>query len=314
MSETHVEKTTSRLIDEFCSDILQEGISPITVRNYRCDLVAFANWFGARGRENFLGYEIRGTDISSYREEILKKFKPPTVNRKLASIRRWVRWRGDCSDLLKKAEPVPIQKFPPPSKKRRCLSQKEEQRLLRSARKYGDPFHFAAILMMLRMGLRVSELCSLCWGNVDLENGKIVLGRITRDFRELPLESACRVALSVIGGRHNSQREALVFSQAERPLTRRILERMLERYSRDAKIANLTLHVLRDTFATRKAQAGANAFHLATFLGHKRLDVMKRYLMGPDGPNRADFGDQTQCPNCVRRTRLSKRLKTDFSA
>ena len=167
--------------------------------------------------------------------------------------------------------------------------------------------------MMLRMGLRSSELCSLCWENIDLVNGTIVLRRKREDVRELPLESECSAALSSIGCRHVSQREALVFSQSGRPFTRRILERMLEKHSREAKIPKFTLHAFRHTYATRLAQAGASPFELATLLGHKRLDVMKSYFMHSDKPDRATFADQAQSRYMVRRTTPGKRGKTDFS-
>jgi site-specific recombinase XerD len=304
MLRPHLKKTTSRLIDGFCSDLLHEGISSITVRNYRCDLEAIANWFGARGRNNFLSCRILGTDIVLYKLEISKKFKPSTVNRKLASIRRWIRWRGDSSNVLKRAEPVPIEKRPESPSKSRCLSRNEEWRLLQSARKNGNPFHLAALLLMLRMGLRPSELCSLCWGSIDLVNGSIALGHKTGDVREIPLDSACSAALSSIARRQVSHRDNVVFSQSERPFTRRILERMLEKYSREAKVPNLTLHDFRHTFASRLAQAGASPFELAAFLGHRRLDVMKHYFTHPDEPGRAPS----------RNWVLSKRVKTDFSA
>ena len=313
MRKTSFERTTVRLIDEFCSDLLDEGISPITIRNYRCDLEALAKWFEARGKQSFLNHGILGTEISHYKEELSKKFKTHTVNRKLASIRRWVRWRGDSGDILLKAKSVPSENHPESPSKYRCLSQNEERRLLQSARKNGNQFHLAALLMMLRMGLRASELCSLSWGNVDLVNRTIVLGLKADDLRKLPLDSACCTALTTIGCSHASEGEALVFSQSERPLTRRVLERMLEKLSRDAKIPDLTLHVLRFTFATRLAQTGANPFQLATFLGHKRLDVMKHYFMHPNEPGRATFADGTRNGYLVRKTVQSKRVKIDFS-
>lgn len=224
----------------------------------------------------------QAADISSYRDELSKRFKPPTINRKLASVWRRVRWRGDSSDLIGMAKPVPIEKCPESPSEGRFLSQKEEKRLLQSMQKNEDPFHLAALLLMLRMGLRPSELCSLWWGNVDLVQATSCRGEKTGNLRYLPLEPACSAALSKIGSTQVSQRDALVFSQVERPHTRRILERMLEKYSREADLPSLTLHVLRCTFATRFAKGGASLFLLAAFLGHKRLDVLQKYYLRPD--------------------------------
>ena len=71
------------------------------------------------------------------------------------------------------ASPV---KLPTVRKRRRATwSSEEARRFLESARRDGDPF-YAAYVLVLVLGLRKGELLGLAWEDVDLDRGEVAVG------------------------------------------------------------------------------------------------------------------------------------------
>jgi type 1 fimbriae regulatory protein FimB/type 1 fimbriae regulatory protein FimE len=64
--------------------------------------------------------------------------------------------------------------------KRRYLTEREVERLMDCARKYGRYGHRDAtmILVAYRHGLRASELCDLQWQQIELSEGRLHLHRV----------------------------------------------------------------------------------------------------------------------------------------
>ena len=61
--------------------------SPLTIKNYRSDLRAFAAWFEATNGDPFKPAKITPTDLREYKPWMVTPcgFKPKRVNRKLAA-------------------------------------------------------------------------------------------------------------------------------------------------------------------------------------------------------------------------------------
>jgi len=55
---------------------------------------------------------------------------------------------------------------------------------------------------------------------------------------------------------------------------------------RRAGLVNFRFHDLRHTFATRLAEAGVDAFTLAVLLGHRTLEMTRRYTHPSDDSKR----------------------------
>jgi integrase/recombinase XerD len=135
-------------------------------------------------------------------------------------------------------------------------------------------------LLMLRCGLRVSEVCALTWeaidfddGTVRVDNGKGQVDRIvyfSPDVKQsLRAWQACRGT-----GKH-------LFPSRRRkgsPITRKIINVLMRRY---LKAANLTKHYsphcLRHSFATELLNAGVPLEALKELMGHRTLDMTLRY-------------------------------------
>ena len=147
-------------------------------------------------------------------------------------------------------------------------------------------------------GARRGELLGLRWPDMDLKRGTLTFHATKNGARRaVPLTGQALVLMR----QHAKLRPlatALVFPDptGSRPLSiRNAFEKAIER----AAIADFRFHDLRHTAASYLAMNGASLMEIAGVLGHKTLNMVKRYAHLPEAHtrgvvermNRAVFGD-----------------------
>ena len=145
-------------------------------------------------------------------------------------------------------------------------------------------------------GVRLSELAGLDVEDVSLSarRGRLRVAFGKGDvYREVPLNSACRAALSewTLGeGRPTRSPPTpgtptgpLWLSRSGGRLTARSVDLVLRRLAADAGL-QLSAHVLRHTCVTNLIRSGADVVLVAEIAGHRRLDTTRRYSL----PSEAD--------------------------
>jgi integrase len=203
--------------------------------------------------------------------------KPATVNRYIASLSlimtyacRELRWidENPCFNLVKLKEPAG---------RNRVLSQEEMNSLLTASQASRSPFLFPIVLIALTTGARLGEILGLKWEDVDFENNAAHL-RDTKNStpRSIPLIDLVSHELKQIYTRKNPGKEHIFASRTAFGKKLDIKKSWQEALKR-AKINNLRFHDLRHTYATLAAKQGASNIELATAMGHKTLQMLKRY-------------------------------------
>src|SRR5215213_5661053 len=83
-----------RLVGRFLQDLQRQETSPRTRDAYRLDLLHFADWLARSVGEHFSPEAVTPTDIREYRGHLMnvEKRQPATVNRRLATLRRFFQW------------------------------------------------------------------------------------------------------------------------------------------------------------------------------------------------------------------------------
>jgi integrase len=158
----------------------------------------------------------------------------------------------------------------------RLLSDDECQRLLEACRQSRNKYVHTVVVLALSTGGRRGELLNLRWSDVNLERD-ILTFRETKnsETRSVPLTG---YALEVLTQHAQLRRldTTLVFPNAtgKRPLSiRDAFENAVER----AGLVDFHFHDTRHDFASNLAMNGASLVEIAEVLGHKTLQMVKRY-------------------------------------
>ncbi len=171
-----------------------------------------------------------------------------------------------------------MSKLKEPIGRTRCLSKEELHRLLKVCQQSASKDLYPAVVLALSTCARKSEIMSLRWDNIDLKNGVIILEHTKNGMnRAVPLQG---YALKLIRSRYNttsSNQSKLIFPGRLKPSQPINLRRSWENALRLANIEDFRWHDLRHTGASYLAMSGASLTELSDVLGHKTLQMVKRY-------------------------------------
>lgn len=158
----------------------------------------------------------------------------------------------------------------------RFLDAEERTRLFEACRASRYPRLYALVLMAMLTGARRGELLALRWRDLDLEAGVARLARTKNgDRRTLVLLPRVREALAPFAA---SDPARYVFGSVRERMQR---PAQTDSAWRDAvaraKIRDFHFHDLRHCFGSYMAQAGVPLNVIAEALGHRKLDMARRY-------------------------------------
>jgi integrase/recombinase XerC len=141
----------------------------------------------------------------------------------------------------------------------------------------------AALELLYASGLRVSELCGLDTGDIDLAARRVrVLGKGGKE-RTVPVGDAAVDSLRAYM-RHGRPRmataadPAVFFNRRGKRLTPRDARAVVEKYRRAVLTGRrVSPHTLRHSFATHLMEGGADIRAVQELLGHASLTNTQRY-------------------------------------
>jgi integrase/recombinase XerD len=271
-------------IEEFLEYLVAvRGLSPRTVEAYGRDLGALGAFLAAH--DEGTASEVSEPALTAWlRAQKTAGLSPSTRARRLAAARAWLRWLRE--EGLRDDDPS--LRLPAPRKRRplpRVLGETDVERLLGSP----DPTtprglrDRAMLELLYASGLRVSELCALRSGQIDLRRGLVrVLGKGGRE-RVVPVGSKALGALReyLEQGRPalEPRGDTLFPGRAGRPMTRQNFWAQLRRLGQSVGIEGerLSPHVVRHSFATHLVEHGADLRTVQQLLGHRDISTTEIY-------------------------------------
>lgn len=174
------------------------------------------------------------------------------------------------------------------------FNQTEQVRLLSVLYRNTDIYK-AGIILCLSTGLRLGEICSLKWQDIDMQMKVLhvnsTVQRITVDgydtksillesgpksdhsIREIPLSDDIIQLLQSFpsGGRY--------ILNVDRPMEPRTYQYKLKSYLKEAGVQDRNFHALRHTFATNCMESGMDVKSLSEILGHADVKItLNRYV------------------------------------
>jgi len=276
-------------VGDFLSHLaLERQASAHTVAAYRSDLAELARLLHERGRTVD---DASLDDLVAFGEALAARgLAPASRRRKLAAARSLLHHRARIG-----ARPADARRVVPlPAPRRRLphtLSQDECERLV--TRPDTTPAGLrdrTALELMYGGGLRVSELCALRPGDLDLDRGLVRVDGKGGKQRVVPTgREACEAARRYLGrGRpllgRSQQRDAFLLNARGRRISRQGVFNLVRRHAAAAGIATaVSPHALRHSFATHLIENGCDLRVVQELLGHASISTTEIYTHVSDG-------------------------------
>ena len=258
---------------------------------------------------NFRLQALRAEHIQAFiNQQVKAGYAPATVKRQIATLK--VALKQAVENQLLFRDPSAAVKLPKQEQKEIEFLTAEEQRTLLAALPVST--HGRAIRFILGTGLRVAELCGLCWSDIDSNgfyvnqvtytvkrNGQYVRvinpPKTKAGKRFIPVNDKLSIILdeqrqaqrlerlkagSAWDGSEPGKGKQWVFASAiGTPADRNNLARCLRGCLKDADLKTRGVHALRHTFATNWVQSGSDLRTLSELLGHTNVAfTMQRYV------------------------------------
>ncbi len=205
-----------------------------------------------------------------------KPLAPASINRYAATLGAVVTW-SIKRRIAPKGYVHPcrsIERLPENNERTRFLTTDERERLLNACRAAPWPRLLVLVLMALTTGARKGDLLGLRWRDVDLSRAEATVAMTKNgDPRVLPLVPAVVAELV----KFKAGPAQLVFGSPRNMAQAFAFEGQFQKALKAAHIRGVTFHTLRHSCASMLAANGATLLEIADLLGHRQLQMTKRY-------------------------------------
>ena len=231
---------------------------------------------------------LTAAELTRWRDDRLLEVKPATVRRELQTLGSVMTWARKDLLIPMPENPVSAIRLPPAGKSRdRRLEAGEETRMIKALTDRAAPVEGAnrtgnyrvgtrniwikpIVQLAIETAMRLSELCSLRWENIDMRACTAYLDETKNgESRTVPLSSRAIALLEALPSKAD---EGSVF-----PVTASAVKQAWRRAIKRAGIKDLRLHDQRHEATSRLAEKLPNLIELAAVTGHKDLRMLKRY-------------------------------------
>lgn len=276
MKEKKLENTMQKYIDSLA---YERKLSKNTINSYEENLFKFQDFLKGKDPlkatkediESFLKQEVRKkATTKAHYFTVLTNFYLFCISNNLTNI-------NPC-------ETIHLPKIP--QKLPNYLTYEEVDKLLNMPLKTPYDYRTKAMLELLyATGMRVSELLSLRFTNIDLENTLVrVEGKGSKE-RIIPFNETSKEYLKIyleeyrpLLIKNGKNYDELFLNNRGTPITRQGLFKLLKNLCQSVGITkNVSPHVLRHSFATHLLDAGADLRVIQEFLGHENISTTQIY-------------------------------------
>lgn len=276
--------TTTNWQSQFQQWLTEGKRSPSTIASYSRDLSVFERWFQAENLDPFSPNLLTSTDLRAFRQHSLavEKCMPATWNRRRATLSLLAEWakqqdliQGDPLNGVSGAEQSPVApRWLDDAEFRRVMRQLEINRNAANTplRKEQAVRDMAIIHLMVFAGLRVSEVCALQRGDIEIgeRSGRVIirLGK-GQKYGEVPLAAEVRKSLA--------EWLEICHEEAIFTVSSREVQKLVSGMGAQLKIKDLTPHRFRHTFVKRMLDAGKTGPTVQTLARHRSFSTTAHY-------------------------------------
>ncbi len=271
---------------EYCST--QKRLDGKTLKAYRIDLRQFSEQISVTVASDFTS-----ATIETYVSKLHQQYAPKTVKRKIASLKALFNYleykeiinQNPFNKLqIRFREPIILPKTIPLHTIEVLLNTIYEQYHNASSdyRKKASLRDIAVIELLFATGIRISELCTITYQNIDLQNNIIVIkGKGAKER----LIHICDKNVITALNKYHSEYDAEIYScgyffvnNIGNRLSEQSVREMINKYCHIADIQqHITPHMFRHSFATLLLEENVDIRYIQTMLGHSSINVTEIY-------------------------------------
>lgn len=282
LQHTNLLNTSNKtlLLSQFIPKLYEYLHHHVTQTTLALYYTAFNDLFESVG-DKFLT-QISIADIETYKYTISNRMKKITVNKNIKCIRSAFNIAKDRFELLEKNPAEKVELYRIEKNRVQYLQKAEIEKILSliESKTYRN-----IILFALYSGLRLNEILTLQWKDIDFINNSIYIGNKaelnhttkSKKYRLLSLTDELKNILTY--NKEHKENEFVFINSHRLPYRKDIISRMFKYYCRKADLPDYKFHYLRHTFATTAIKSGISIYHLKEILGHSSIEVTaKNYL------------------------------------
>lgn len=271
---------------EYCQ--YQKRLDSKTLKAYRIDLRQFKSYVSDSDVR-----DITTITLESYIAKLNQEYKPKTVRRKLASVKSLFHYfeykdivdRNPFSKMhLRLREPIILPKTIPLHTVEMLLSTIYKQRTEASTNfQRKNALRDAAVIELLfATGIRISELCSLKTGDVNMYDRTVLIyGKGSKERKvQIGNDDVVRILEDYKNAFSPQIQKCNHFfvNQNYSVMSDQSIRRMINRYTSLAAIElHITPHMFRHTFATSLLEADVDIRYIQEMLGHSSINITEIY-------------------------------------
>lgn len=271
-------------IESFVNWLRRRNPQARTWRDYRYDLLQFLELVGDRPPGAVTFQDVDRFVVA----QAERGFQPATINRRLAAVISFYAFLSDddpnlvCPVLPHRHSLKERQRLPRPV---------PEENIRRFFAVIDDARDRAMFLLMLRCGLRISEVAQLCLADLYLDEPQprlLAHGKGGKERSVYLSAQAERALRAYLVGRPAVPGDFVFLSYQGRGLSTTAIHKRLMGYRAKAEV-ELTAHRLRHTFANDLVSAEVPVTTIQKLLGHAWLTTTQGYVSANDRQVQADF-------------------------
>jgi len=274
-----LDKKLSEYIPQFLSYI-RVHVKPSTAKRYVQIIGHLSSFLDTLEDPPTKLSQITPPIVEQYKLHRLGFVKPQTINYELTCLHHFFRYALEMK-YIQSNPTQDIKKIRKPTRKApRFLTKEEIVSLLKEC----DTRLSNIVTILLNTGMRWGELCNLEWDDIDWNEKQIHI-RIKEDWspkggeRKIPMNEVVIKLLKNITKGNKWIFTTRTGSQIRHSHT----WEKFKKVCRKAGLDNVTLHVLRHTFASHLVMAGVDLASVSKLLGHKDISTTMIYShLSPD--------------------------------
>ncbi|WP_394808037.1 tyrosine-type recombinase/integrase [Nitrosomonas sp.] len=278
--------TLTELIDRYCQDVLP-------AKKSAKDQAQQLTWWKSEIGSYALA-DVTPSLLAECRDKLGREITVRNKPRSPASVVRYIAALSHAFTIAVKEwgwlEDSLMRKVTKPKESRgrvRFLSDDERIRLLKICKESSNPYLYVVVVLALSTGMRQGEIMGLTWDVIDLNQGRAILHETKNGERRAVAITGHALELIKELSKVRRIDSNLLFPSKEnapqKPQKPMDLRSPWETAIKKAELQDFKFHDLRHSAASYLAMNGASLAEIAEVLGHKTLQMVKRYAHLSEG-------------------------------